>query len=372
MADVPMGEADDPVRLRLYRYAWPTQFEQLGYMRSMQGDLALRLNSYLLSPMLFASGIAKVVSEARKTRPDVLHAHWILPNGFIGAVASRLLNIPLVVSVPGSDAQVAAKNPLFRWMARVAFDQAQLLTANSESLRDAVVALGADPAKFDMIIYGTDPNALRPQLAGVQRRRAELGIPNEATVLLCVGRMVYKKGFDDLIRALALSPLKERNVVAVMIGQGDQWAEWQALGAELGVADKLRWMGNVPKDRIVVDYNMADLLVMPSVSKPADGLNVCVLDAMSCGKAVVASTVAGNGLAVVDGVTGLLVNEQAPEELARALAKLVHDPLLRQRMGKAGRTRIEEELGWPHLARRYLAHFRRLTESPIGHPINAT
>jgi glycosyltransferase involved in cell wall biosynthesis len=75
---------------------------------------------------------------------------------------------------------------------------------------------------------------------------------------------------------------------------------------------------------------------------------------------------------VVDGVTGLLVNEQAPEELARALAKLVHDPLLRQQMGKAGRTRIEEELGWPHLARRYLAHFRRLTESPIGHPINAT
>jgi glycosyltransferase involved in cell wall biosynthesis len=360
---------DGRVRLQLYRYAWPASLEQLGYMRSMQGDLALRLNSYALSPGLFAAGIAKVVADASKKRPDVLHAHWILPNGFIAAVASKQLDIPLVVSVPGSDAQVAGKNPLFRRMARFVFDQASLLTANSESLRDAVVALGADPAKFDMLIYGTDPNALRPQALGVARRRAELDIPEGATVLLCVGRMVYKKGFDDLLRALAHSPLKDRNVVAVMIGQGDQWAEWQALGEELGVASKLRWVGNVPKDRIAIDYNLADVLVMPSVSKPADGLNVCVLDAMSCAKPVVASTVAGNALAVVDKVTGFLVDEQSPEALSAALAYLVDNPALRQQMGAAGRARIEQELGWPHLARRYLTHFSRLARNAQTKPV---
>jgi glycosyltransferase involved in cell wall biosynthesis len=353
----------DGWQLCLYRYAWPAAWQQLGYMRSMQGDLALRLNTYALSPAFFAAAIAKTVREARRMRPSVLHAHWLLPNGFVGAVASRLLGIPLVVSVPGSDAQVAAQNALFRGMARVALRQAALLTANSESLRDAVVALGADPAKFDMIIYGTDPHALRPQREGVAERRAELQIPPAAFVLLCVGRMVYKKGFDDLVRALAISPLKESNVVAVMIGQGDQWAEWQALGQQLGVGDKLRWLGNVAKDRIVVDYNLADLLVMPSVSKPADGLNVCVLDAMSCGKAVVASTVAGNELAVVDGVTGLLVQEQAPAQLAAALTLLAHNRPLCASMGVAGRARIEQELGWPHLARRYLAHFQRLAQA---------
>jgi glycosyltransferase involved in cell wall biosynthesis len=228
------------------------------------------------------------------------------------------------------------------------------------------VALGADPAKFDMIIYGTSPNALRPQTEGVDARRAELAIPAGATVLLCVGRMVYKKGFDDVIRALALSPLKERNVVAVMVGQGDQWAEWQTLGVQLGIGEKLRWVGNVPKDRIVVDYNLADVLVMPSVSRPADGLNVCVLDAMSCGKPVVASSVAGNALAVVDGVTGYLVPEQSPAALAEALARLLHDPSLRRQMGAAGRARIESELGWPHLARRYRAHFARLANLATG------
>jgi glycosyltransferase involved in cell wall biosynthesis len=357
---------DQPVALRLYRYAWPARLQQLGYMRSMQGDLALRLNTYALSPAFFAAGIAKLLAEAATLRPDVLHAHWALPNGFMAAVASRRLGIPLVVSVPGSDAQVAGKNPLFRWMARVAFAQAGLLTANSEALRDAVIALGAPPDKFDMIIYGTDPATLRPDATGTAARRAEWAIPDDTTALLCVGRMVYKKGFDDLIRALALPPLRDRRVVAVMIGQGDQWAAWQALAAQLGVADRVRWVGTVPKDRIAVDYNAADMLVMPSVSKPADGLNVCVLDAMSCAKPVVASTVAGNALAVVDGETGFLVPEQAPAVLAQALARLVDDADLRARMGAAGRARIEQALGWPHLARRYRDHFARLAAARAG------
>jgi glycosyltransferase involved in cell wall biosynthesis len=83
---------------------------------------------------------------------------------------------------------------------------------------------------------------------------------------------------------------------------------------------------------------------------------------MSCGKAVVASTVAGNALAVVDGVTGYLVPEQSPAHLADALGHLAAEPDLRRKMGAAGRARIEQELGWPHLARRYLAHFARLAK----------
>lgn len=349
-----------PVTLRLYRYAWPDSLHRLGYMRSMQSDLALRLDSYLLSPAFFASGIATLLAEAKQRRPDVLHAHWLLPNGFIAAVAARRLGIPLVVSVPGSDAQVANKNPLFRAMARFTFRQAGLLTANSESLRDSVVRLGADPAKFDMIIYGTDPAALRPDPSGVDALRAELGIASGVPVVLGVGRMVYKKGFDVLVRALAEPALAQRDLVAVMVGQGDQWAEWQALAESLGVSNRLRWVGNVPKHQIGVYYNLADMLAMPAVSRPADGLNVCVLDAMSCAKPVVGSNVAGNPLAVVDGVTGLLVQEQDAPALAAALARLLDDSSLRLHMGAAGRARIEQELGWPHLARRYVDHFERI------------
>ncbi len=353
--------------LRLYRYIWPASLHRLGYTRSMQADLALRLNSYLLSPGMFASAIASVLRDVRRARRagnpiDVLHAHWLLPGGFIGAIVSRLAGIPLVVSVPGSDAQVAAANPLFRWMARQVFHQASLLTANSHALRDAVIDLGADPNKFDLIIYGTDPDKLRPDSAGVAALRRSLNVPDGTVVLLAVGRMVPKKGFDGLLRALADPALREKPVAAVVVGEGDCWQAWQGLARDLGVAEKMRWVGNVPFEQIGLYYNLADVLVMPSVSQPADGLNVCVLDAMSCAKPVIGSNVAGNPLAVVDGETGLIVPEGNVGALAGALLRLVDDGELRQQMGAASRARIENGLGWPHLARRYREHFARLIE----------
>lgn len=351
---------DGSVTLRLYRYAWPAALHRLGYMRTMQSDLALRLEAYALSPALFACGIRRVLADARRQRPAVLHAHWLLPNGFIGAVVSRALDIPLAISIPGSDAQVARSNPLFRAMARFALRQATLLTANSADLRDAVAPLGADLTRFDMIIYGTDPTALRPDAHGVAALRAQLSIEEGAVVVLCVGRMVPKKGFDVLIRALAEPALHALPVVAVMVGEGDDKAAWQALATQLGVDARLRWVGSVPKTEIGRYYNAADLLAMPSVSKPADGLNVCVLDAMSCGKPVIGTPVAGNPLAIVDGETGVIVPEQDAAALAAAIAQLARDSAWRQHLGAASRARIEQELGWPHLARRYIAHFERM------------
>lgn len=355
------------VTLHLYRYIWPTSLHRLGYMRTMQSDLSLRLEAYALSPALFARGIQAVWQDARRLRPDVLHAHWLLPNGFIAAVVSRRLGIPLAISVPGSDAQVARSNPLFRAMARFALRQAMLLTANSAELRDAVLPLGADLSRFDMIIYGTDPNALTPNSEGVQALRRSLEIDENTGVALCVGRMAPKKGFDVFIRALAEPILRTYPMVGVMVGEGDEKAAWQRLAQQLGVASRLRWVGSVPKTEIGRYYNLADFLVMPSVNRPADGLNVCVLDAMSCAKPVIGSTAAGNPLAIVHGRTGLIVPEQDAATLAAAMVLLAGNPGLRAQMGAAARARIENELGWPHLAQRYIAHFERMTRTTRRH-----
>lgn len=365
--DRPRTEAvgSGSVTLRLYRYVWPDYLHRVGYGRSMQSDLVLRLEGYLLSPPLLAAGIAATLAWARRARPAVLHAHWVLPNGFIAAVVSKWTGIPLVVSVPGSDAQVARSNPLFRAMARMAFAQAGVITANSTDLRDAVVPLGASLAKFDLIVYGTDSERLRPDTTGVASLRASLNLVPETTMLLAVGRMVPKKGFDVLLQALALEPLRSRSVVAVMVGEGDEWQAWQQLARDLGVDDRVRWVGRVASDRIGVYYNATDIMVMPAVTRPADGLNVCVLDAMSCAKPVVGSNVAGNPLAIADGTTGLIVAEQSPAALAAAIAHLIDDRDLRVRMGAAGRARIDGDLGWPALTRRYIGHFERLTRSRI-------
>jgi len=107
-------------------------------------------------------------------------------------------------------------------------------------------------------------------------------------------------------------------------------------------------------------YNMADALAMPSVTKPADGLNVCVLDAMACGKPILASDCAGNDLVVEHGKNGFLFPEGDAAALADAIVQLASQPQLGRRMGQESRRLIDEALGWPHLARRYRQHFHRL------------
>ena len=108
-------------------------------------------------------------------------------------------------------------------------------------------------------------------------------------------------------------------------------------------------------------YNAADALVMPSVTRPADGLNVCVLDAMACAKPVIGSTAAGNDLVIRPGVNGFLTPEQDEAALAQAILDLATLPApARVAMGAASRRLVETEFGWPHLARRYLDHFEAL------------
>ncbi len=354
------GRAGNNPRLHLYRYAWPARMQRLGYMRTMEADVRMRLSAYALGPLLFAAGIVAALRVARQQRLDILHAHWVLPNGFIGAVVARRLGLPLVVSIPGSDALVAGHNPLFRAMARFAFAQAGLVTANAEVLREvAVTELGADPQRFELVIYGVDPERLRPDPTGTAALRAALGIPPDAFVFLAVGRMVYKKGFNILLEALAQAGEAARSWHTILVGEGDLWQEWQALGRRLGLAH-LHWVGKVPTDRMPVYYNAADALVMPNVRKPATGLEVAVVDAMACGKPIIGSDTAGNPLVIEPGVNGFIVPSGDAAALAAAMQQLASQPELARAMGQASRRLIETRFGWPHIARHYRQRYAEL------------
>ncbi len=347
-------------QLHLYRYAWPPRAQRLGYMRTMEADVRMRLSAYALGPLLFAAGIVAAMRVARQQRLDILHAHWALPNGFIGAVVARRLGLPLVVSIPGSDALVAGQNPLFRAMARLAFAQADLITANAEVLREvAVTELGADPTRFELVIYGVDPEQLRPDPTGTAALRAALGIPPDAFVFLAVGRMVYKKGFDILLEALAQAGEAARSWHTILVGEGDLWQEWQALGRRLGLSH-LHWVGNVPTDRMPVYYNAADALVMPSVRKPATGLHVAVVEAMACGKPIIGSDTAGHTLVIEPGVNGFIVPAGDATALAAAMQQLTSQPGLARAMGQAGRRLVETRFGWPQIARHYRQRYAEL------------
>ncbi len=348
-----------PYVLDLYRYG-PAAFETVGYMRSMEGDLRPKRASLLAAPASLAAGAAAGRRIAREWKPDVIHAHWLVPNGLIGAAISKMTGVPLATSLPGSDLLVARLNPVTRALARYALRHSSLVTANSHELRDVALTLGADEGRFDLIVYGVDPDAMRADpLAGEEKRR-ELGLSPGNFAILGVGRMVPKKGFRYLIQALPRLLSRVPTARVVLIGDGNERANLERMASAMGVRSAVEFVGAVPRDEIVAYYSAADVLAMPSVTEPEDGLNVCVLDAMSCSLPIVATTVAGNPLVVEDGHNGYLVPERRADLIADALARLYSDRRRLRSMGQAGRRRVEAEFAWSHLAARYLEHFERI------------
>lgn len=344
----------------LYKYIWPERLHLLGYSRSMYADVRLWMINYFLEPWMFLAAVWRLWWLIQKEKIDIVHAHWILPNGLIAAVVCRLTKTPLVISIPGSDIQVARKNPFFAKMALFAYQTADLVTTNSEDLKQAMVDLGADSKKLEMIVYGIDKNKMRIDTSQNVRLRKKLGLNQDDIVVLAVGRLVYKKGFDILIKAMPEILKENPKVKAVIVGDGDLRQELIDLSRKLKVRKNVLFAGRVRYDKLLYLYNLADIFVMPSVSPPADGLNVCVVDAMVCGKPIVATNIAGNPLVVKDGVNGLLIPQKRPELLALAILKLASSESLRRKYGKIGYQMVHKYFTWDKLARKYIYHFQKI------------
>jgi glycosyltransferase involved in cell wall biosynthesis len=336
------------VRLHPYRYALLPALRGWGYAESLAGDVRLRRGVYATAAPALAAALAAALAVARRGGHDLVHAHWVIPNGPPAALAAALLGRPLVVSLHGSDVHLAERGGPVGAAARWAFRRAAAVTACSPDLAARARALGADPARTSVVPYGVDPARFRPDPAARAAVRAELGLADGTALLLGLGRMVYKKGFHHAVAALARLD-RRRDVVLALAGDGDVRAELEAQARAAGVADRVRFPGGLARDRTPAWFAAADIFLLPSVHDQAgnvDGLPNTLLEALASGCAVVASDLAGVRLVLSDGREGLIVPEGDSAALAAAVERLLDDPALRARLGAAARQRAATELTW--------------------------
>ncbi|HET8630278.1 MAG TPA: glycosyltransferase [Thermomicrobiales bacterium] len=357
------GPCERGVHLHPFRYAPGLRPLQVwGYASALAGDVGLRGSAYLAAPSALAASAAACARLARRVRPDLLVAHWVIPNGPPAALVARAARLPLVVSLHGSDVFLAErKRPLAR-AARVALRAAAAVTACSPDLAARAAPLGADPARSRVIPYGVDPDRFRPADPATRAAiRRDLGLAEGERLVLAGGRLVHKKGLDVAVAAFAAPPLAGANARLVLFGDGDLRPALEAQVARLGLGGRVHFAGRVARDRLPALVGAADLFLLPSVHDHAgnvDGLPNTLLEALAAGRPVVASRVAGVPTVVEDGVEGLLVPEGDSETLAAAAARLLADPAAAARLGRAARARVERELTWPRVAARFVAAYR--------------
>ncbi len=375
---LPRRRDDGGVEVETFRYA-PVPLERFGYGRSLAADERVRGAALVAAPF-YALGAWRAVRRSlreatrgegsgtgspsaragqevvgRRVAWDVVQAHWLLPNGPLarGSAARTTFG----VGIHGSDVFLAERRAA-RGVVRRTLAACDFLTGCSPELVERVCALGFPTDEARVIPYGVDVDAYRPDPARRSLWRQRLGVPAEAPLLLGLGRMATKKGFQVLLPELAALFAAVPDLHVVLAGDGDLLPRFRAEAAPLH--GRVHFPGAVLRDTLPDLFRAADAFVLPAVHDPrgnVDGLPNVVLEAMASALPVVATAVSGIPLAVRDGVEGVLVPEGDGRALREALAALLADRERGRRLGEAGRRRAVAELTWDAVAKRYRAAY---------------
>ncbi|MFG3195921.1 glycosyltransferase family 4 protein [Streptomyces sp. NPDC048208] len=261
----------------------------------------------------------------------------------------------LVATTHGHEAGWA-QLPAARQLLRRIGESTDTLTYLGEYTRSRIASALTPEAAGRMVQLppGVDEKTFHPGSGG-DEVRARLGL-TDRPVVVCVSRLVPRKGQDTLIRAMPQILAAEPDAVLLIVGGGPYEADLRRLAAETGVADSVRFTGAVPWAELPAHYGAGDVFAMPCRTRrgglDVEGLGIVYLEASATGLPVVAGDSGGAPDAVLDGETGWVVRGGEPGEAAERITALLADEGLRRRMGERGRQWVEEKWRWDLLAER--------------------
>ena len=300
--------------------------------------------TYAISSSLYGLRFAK------RFKPDIVQVFFGIPAGGGAYLLQKLRSVPYVVFLGGRD--VPRRNPdppYYRWLylllkpvIQAIWGKASVVVACSEGLRELAQETASD-VKMDVIPDGLDLSRFEPTPRDPCPEKVRI---------LTIGRLIPRKGFQFLIRALPrIVENAAHDFEIEIVGDGPYQKELLKLASDLNVAEHIRFAGSVPYAELPQKYRDADIFILPSL---AEGMPLVVLEAMGTGLPIAASRVQGIEELVAEDVNGALFNPGDADGLARSLVKLINAGKGRVEMGKASVERVKP-YDWKYIADAYLA-----------------
>lgn len=281
----------------------------------------------------------------RRRPPDVAHAHFWM-SGLAVLAAAESVGVPTVQTFhalgsvkrrhqgtldTSPEGRIAAERAVARGVDRI------IATCTDEVFE--LIRLGAPRRRIRVVPCGVDTALFSPHGPALPR--------GDRPRLVSIGRLVRRKGVDEIIAALGAVPAAELVVAGGSGADDPDRARLAAVAAEHGVGPRVHFAGALPRERVPELLRSADAVVCAPWYEP---FGMVPLEAMACARPVVATAVGGLTDTVVDGVTGVLVPPRRPRELAQALCSLLDSPALTRAFGVAGRDRAVARYGWDRVA----------------------
>jgi glycosyltransferase involved in cell wall biosynthesis len=286
---------------------------------------------------------------------DAIDAHYFYPDGIAAMLLGRHFGKPVTITARGSDVTKLGQYHWPRKMIRWAATEAAGIIAVCESLKTELVELGVRPDKIRVLRNGVDLTMFRPTDREAARKRLRL----EGSILLSVGHLIPRKGHDLAIKALQYLPDKQ----LVIVGTGPEFASLKNLADHIGVANRVRFLGEVAHDKLAELYSAADLGLLMSTQ---EGWANVLLESLACGTPMVATDAGGTPEVLASPVAGEIVRERNAVVVARAV-----DAVLARGIERAAVRRYAEGFSWDATTRGQLDlfdHLLRNAERGVGAP----
>lgn len=340
-------EVLDGVAVRRYRYA-PARFETLVSDGGILGNLRRSRWKWLLVPGFLASQLVMLRRLRRSWKPEVVHAHWLLPQGLVAALGLSFprTGTPLVVTSHGTDLYSLRGAGLVKLKSFVA-KRASAITVVSAAMQDELRLLGTGAAKSSVLPMGVDL---------VERFTPDVSVVRCNDELLFVGRIAETKGLRHLLDAMPTILVARPSTRLTVVGSGPELEARTAQALALGISEKVRFEGALPQDALPQLYRRAAMLVAPFEEAPSgarEGLGLVMVEALGCGCPVV--TTRQPATFDVFGPAGPagLAESKSAKSLATEILRVLTDPAAARATAAMLRPSLVDRFEMVSVARRY-------------------
>lgn len=310
----------DGVQVFRYKYA-PKKLQSLVNNGGIVNNLKVFWWKWFLVPSFFVSQYIAVKKILNERKIDAIHAHWLLPQGWIAYSLSKQFNIPFIVTSHGGDLFGLQGNILTKIKKKVAED-ATAMTVVSHAMKEYLEQMSIQPKILEVIPMGVDlQNRFTPK-SDIQRHKNEL---------LFVGRLVPKKGLNFLLDALAILVRTRPKLSLKIVGFGPEEANLKEQVKQLKLENNVKFLGALSQDKLPVQYRQATLFVAPFVradNGDQEGLPVALMEAIGCGCPAVVGHVAGIEDLLGEEIKYIAVNPHNKQELIAAISAALDEPIL--------------------------------------------
>lgn len=339
-----------------FRYFFPEKYQKLAYGSGIITNVKRSILAKLQIPSFLASQIRNAKNIINKEKINLIHAHWLIPQGLIGVFLKKKYNLPLIVTVHGSDL-FPLKNIFFKKIQKSVVSNADIITVNSKIAEQELLSRFPEiKNKVKIIPMGIDTKIFKPK--NVKNKFKQY---KGNKIILFVGRLNEQKGTEYLIKAMPDIISKIRNAKLLIIGEGEYRKYLERITNELNLNNYIAFLGPKTHSEIADYYNLADVFVLPAVTSKigTEAFGLVLIEAMACGTCVIGSSSGGIKDIIKDNINGLIFKERNSEELANKIVKVLTDDKLRERLRKNG-LKYAKNYDWKIISSKFLNLYKQL------------